>query len=558
MSDQACADIFNLVHGEWLPIQRRSGVVERIAPLQVTECIHEDPVVAFAWPRPDFNGAAHEFLIGLLSTAAAPSDDDEWAEWWFDPPAPAILAERFAKVAPAFDLDGPGPRFLQDLDPLEEAEEKGVAALLIDAPGAHTLRNNADLFVKRSGAPVLCRAAAAMALYTLSAYAPSGGAGHRTSLRGGGPLTTLVVASHESYGATLWGRLWPNVETKEQIGWRTADMFEGDDLSAVFPWLVPTRTSNPRDSGRPTTPEDVHPLQVYWGMPRRMRLSFGDAEGQCCGLTGGEDTVVVASYRTKNYGTDYSEGFEHPLTPYYRQKQGTAKLPVHPRPGGISYRLWPGLVVPSSDGLRDPAPVVRQWQERQHHTDETRFTAFGYDMDNMKARAWVEGEMPLWRFADGEKGERLAAFINQATAGAGTVARLLTGAVKSALYGRPSEASGDYDFLAERFYRETERTFYVALREALQSFEDSPDVDDPSVQARENWVPVLERAALWIFDEVSPADGMEGRDMHRYVKARFFLKLALGGYGKAGRSLFKELDIVSPDTAQSRRKKESP
>ena len=110
---------------------------------------------------------------------------------------------KFARVAHAFDLDGPGPRFLQDLDPLEGADDKEIAALLIDAPGAQTLRNNADLFVKRGGAPVLSRATAAMALCTLNAYAPSGGAGHRTSLRGGGPMTTLVVADHEDYGAII-------------------------------------------------------------------------------------------------------------------------------------------------------------------------------------------------------------------------------------------------------------------------------------------------------------------------------------------------------------------
>ena len=557
MSDETNADIFNLIHREWLPVQRRSGAVDHIAPSRITERIGEDPVVAFAWPRPDFNGAAHEFLVGLLSTAAAPSDDDEWAEWWSDPPAPQILEERFAAVAPAFDLDGPGPRFLQDLDPLEEAEEKGIAALLIDAPGAQTLRNNADHFVKRGGATTLCRAAAAMALYTLSAYAPSGGAGHRTSLRGGGPMTTLVVATHGTHDATLWGRLWPNVETKEQIGWRAADAQARDDLSAIFPWLVPTRTSNPKDGGRPTTPEDVHPLHVYWGMPRRIRLSFEDARGRRCDLTGAEDTVFVENYRTRNYGADYSEGFEHPLTPYYRQKPGTAKLPVHPRPGGISYRLWPGLVVPSSDGLRDPAQVVRQWHERGRHTGETRFAAFGYDMDNMKARAWIEGEMPLWRFSDDETRNLLPMFIDRVTAAAGTVARLLTGAVKSALNNRPSDASGDYGFVAERFYRETEGVFYTALRQALQSIGDNPDADDPTVQARKNWAPVLERAALRLFDEYAPADGLEGRDMHRHVKARFFLKLAFGGYGKAGRSLFKDLDIVAPETAQSRRKKEA-
>ena len=167
-------EVFNLIDASWLPVRRRSGAIERIPPWRINDRIGEDPIVAFDWPRPDFNGAAHELLIGLLSTAAAPEDDDEWEDWWREPPKPEILRERFARVAHAFDLDGNGPRFLQDLDPLEGADDKEIGALLIDAPGAQTLRNNADLFVKRGGAPVLSRATAAMALYTLNAYAPGG------------------------------------------------------------------------------------------------------------------------------------------------------------------------------------------------------------------------------------------------------------------------------------------------------------------------------------------------------------------------------------------------
>ena len=129
----------------------------------------------------------------------------------------------------------------------------------------------------------------------------------------------------------LVGRLWPNVETEEQIKMRATDAEPGDDPGLVFPWLVPTRGSNPKAHGRSTTPADVHPLQVYWGMPRRLRLLFEDARERPCGLTGVTDSVIVKSYRSKNYGTDYSEGFEHPLTPYYRQKAGAAKLPVHPQ-----------------------------------------------------------------------------------------------------------------------------------------------------------------------------------------------------------------------------------
>ena len=552
MSDMP--QVFNLIEASWLPVRRRSGAIQRIAPWRISDRIGEDPIVAFAWPRPDFNGAAHELLIGLLSTAAAPEDDDDWEDWWWNPPAPGILEERFARVAHAFDLDGPGPRFLQDLDPLEDADGKEIAALLIDAPGAQTLRNNADLFVKRGSAPILSRATAAMALYTLNSYAPGGGAGHRTSLRGGGPMTTLIIADHRDYGATLWGRLWPNVEAREQIEGRASDVTVSDDPASVFPWLVPTRTSNPKAGGKKTTPGNVHPLQVYWGMPRRIRLVFESAQDRSCDLTGDKDPAIVTGYRTRNYGTDYSEGFEHPLTPYYRQKAGSPKLPVHPKPGGISYRLWPGLVCESSDKLCDPAQVIRHWHERTPQRDGTRLVAFGYDMDNMKARAWIESEMPFWLLEDAASRESLEQFIGRAVAGAGTVTRLLTKEIKSALYDRPKNAGGDYGFIAERFYRETERAFYGALRQAVCLVEEDPDGDDPALQAREGWAPAMADTALRLFDEYAPTDGLEDRNMHRHVKARFFLTLALGGRGKDGHSLFeRDLGIASPETARVRK-----
>ena len=541
---------YNLIAVPWLPARRRSGVVEQIPPWRITDRIDEDPFVAVAWPRPDFNGAAHEWLVGLLSTAAAPEDDEEWEDWWLNPPSPETLRKRFARIAGAFNLDGPGPRFLQDLDPLEGADGRAVSALLIDAPGANALRNNTDLFVKRGGAPVvMSRAAAAMALYTLNAYAPTGGAGHRTSLRGGGPLTTLIVASHQDYGETLWGRLWPNVETMEQISARSTEAVLPDELETIFPWLTSTRASNPK-GGRPTTPVDVHPLQVYWGMPRRIRLQFEDAQDRLCGLTGAADTVVVTSFRTRNYGTNYTDGFEHPLTPYYRQRQGTIRLPVHPGPSGISYRHWPGLVVPSDDKLRDPAGAVRHLPERNSLRGKVRFTAFGYDMDNMKARAWIESEMPLWILASVTSRDHLRAFVRHATAGADTVSRLLVWAVKSARYDRPSEATGDYGFIGDRFFRETEEDFYEKVREAVGLIDDAHD--DPTAPVREQWAPAIAKTALRLFDEYVPAEEIESRSMQRYVKARVSLDLAGAGRGKAGRSLFGDLGIVPPEPKKRR------
>ena len=279
---------------------------------------------------------------------------------------------------------------------------------------------------------------------------------------------------------------------------------------------------------------------------------FEEADGRSCGLTGEHDSVVVRAYRTKNYGTEYSEGFEHPLSPYYRQSaKHSTKLPVHPRPGGITYRHWSGLVVPSGDGLRDPAQVIRHWPERCREEAPTRMVAFGYDMDNMKARAWVESEVPLWLLSDEGARGLLRQFIAFTTKGADTVARLLTRSVKAALFERTGDAPGDFGFIAERFFRETEAAFHGVLDEAVSSIKNHPDADDPSVSVREAWLPVMMKAALRLFDEYAPSDGLEDRAMHRHVRAQFLLTLALAGQGKSGRSLLKDLMVPVSTSARS-------
>ena len=521
--------------------------MDTVPPWRVTDDLDGDPFVAFAWPRPDFNGAAHELLIGLLATVSAPDDDDEWAAEWNDPPSPEELRHRFSKVRRAFDLDGTGPRFMQDLEPIEaDGTQKGVSALLIDCPGDNTLRKNADLFVKRGQVSSLGRAAAAMALFTLHCYAPSGGRGHRTSLRGGGPLTTLVISDHAQYGPTLWGRLWPNVETVEQIGSRAHWADTSDAQEAVFPWLGWTRTSDPKCGGVSTTQSHVHPLQVYWGMPRRIRLVFEAAKGVLCGVTGTEDSVVVETYFTRRYGTDYSTGFNHPLAPYYRKSaKKTEWLAVHPRPGGISYRMYPGCVVPSKDGLRRPAAVVGYSASRVPK-DEARVLAFGYDMKNMKARGWLEGEMPL---IDGPPATRktIRGFIQRLTSSAETVHSLLIAAIKDAHWDRRADAKGDFAFVGERLYRDTEAAFHAAVGRSLACIDQQPEADDATLDLQRRWSAVLRRAALALFREYAPSEGLEDRNMFRYAKAFHFLSSALAGYGQKGRSLFEtDLNIPSP------------
>ncbi|WP_295542258.1 type I-E CRISPR-associated protein Cse1/CasA [uncultured Thiohalocapsa sp.] len=453
----------NLLIDGWFRVGRAQGhgASAVIAPWQITESIDNNPIIALDTPRPDFNGALAQFLIGLLQTAFAPADADEWFDRLESPPDPATLRRAFAPYAHAFELGGDGPRFMQDQDTLGEQTPLPITALLIDTAGSETH------FVKHFPADGFSPAMAALALYTLQTNAPSGGAGHRTSLRGGGPLTTLVVAAPEDDGQqpTLWQTLWLNVLDEETLGYRATP----GDAVHIFPWLGPTRTS---EKGKlPTTHEDVHPLQMFWGMPRRIRLDLECPAAGVCGIDASEHPALVTRYRTKNYGTNYGGAWQHTLTPYTHKDDELSA--VHPR-SDISYRNWLGLVQEASDktAKRVPARVVsRFWDTSYRLRDEgwrLRLWAFGYDMDNMKPRRWVESTLPLFHIDPDER-----AVIDEAANHMIEAASLFFGNLRSALKDAwfapndPRRKSTKLDHVEDAFWQETEPFFYAWLRAVI-------------------------------------------------------------------------------------------
>ena len=76
----------NLLLDPWLPFERTGGSLEY---LPVTSMVSPD-VIGLALPRADFQGAAYQFLIGLLQTAFAPSDIDQWMKYYENPPSEPV------------------------------------------------------------------------------------------------------------------------------------------------------------------------------------------------------------------------------------------------------------------------------------------------------------------------------------------------------------------------------------------------------------------------------------------------------------------------------------
>lgn len=491
----------------WLPVFRIDDTPDLIPPWQLTET--DNPVVALDTPRPDFNGALVQFLIGLLQTAFAPQDEDEWLERFHYPPSPDALKAAFARYQDAFNLDGDGPRFMQDYDPLSAQKPLPITALLIDTAGSATH------FIKNLPQQGISPAWAAIALYTLQTNAPAGGVGHRTSLRGGGPLTTLVVAAPKDgkRPATLWQTLWLNVLAASHFN------SEHQRPEDIFPWLAPTRTSEKSSKTEITTRLQVNPLQMFWGMPRRIRLDFDSVGNGECGLSGAPCETLVRQYRCKNYGVNYNGAWLHTLSPHSHETGGDI-LPMHPK-GAINYRHWLGLVQKNTDKKiqRAPAATTQRFLHEQLHLEGLRFRlwAFGYDMDNMKPRCWYEATFPLYALPETTRG-LFEAIVKNLIDAAGLLLGNLKSCLKDAWFsdGDKRRTGADLGFIDAAFWSDTENAFY----RLLEQLKTAPGDDESRQKIYLDWHGTLNRYTLEQFDRYANTAQIAEQNPRRIAAAR--------------------------------------
>ncbi len=490
---------FNLIDEKWIPVKRRDGTPDVIRPWEMTEGLADNPVVSLNAPRPDFNGALIQFLIGLVQTTFAPANKIEWKRKLEGPPTPNRLKDAFRTVKHAFELGGDGSRFMQDFEMIE-AKPKSIGFILIDTPGNKTRQDNTDHFVKRSSIHSFCPSCCATALFTMQTNSPAGGSGYRTSLRGGGPLTTLLLGDEQFN--TLWHAIWLNVlDTPVFLNMCNSDKNKDAD---VFPWITHTRSS--------TTEQDMHPAQYFWAVPRRIKLNLDELSSGFCGLCNRKDERLITTYLEVNKGTEYQAPMKHPLSPF----NGNTQKAVLTQPGGVSYRHWLGLIVNDPDGKREPSRVVHEFtSERQEGEWHLRLWAFGYDMDNMKARCWYDATMPLVTISSSARSdfERGVADLIKAAV---EIVRNTRSAVRNAWFRRPGDVKGDTSFVDSTFWHETESSFYEAsqsLKAALESGNDTAD-------AKKEWHKVLCDEALRVFDANAWRGPIEEADPKRVVLAR--------------------------------------
>lgn len=480
--------MLNLITDPWIPVRRSDGRADVIRPDQIAE----PSVVALNWPRPDLTLACYELLIGLVYLACPP----ETLRASRSLPDQAALQAALRPLAPAFNLLGQGALFLQDQQAFNEAPNP-PDMLFIDSAGASTAGKNADLMVKRGRYDMLPLPLAAMALFTLQAFAPSGGAGNRTSMRGGGPMVTLVIPD-----GGLWDMIWANVPVGAPL----------TDLTRL-PWMRETEVSDskqikvpPGDGTGPPDPE------VFFGQPRRLRL-VGDAQG----VTG-----VIQKPRGTNY-----VGWVHPLSPYYILRDEI--LPRHPKPGPFGYRNWRGVTFQAAGS--EIGRNLYQWRAA-HQGEDSRLLVAGWAMSKMSPLDFLWSEQPVFpldlaasdQAADlVEAAEKLALVLASTVAQGRGEAEIGTGAGARARLG---------------FFAATQGTFEARLA-AMQG-----SIPDDLAQV---WLGDMAKVARQVFrDEVlAGLADMTPQRQHEAAKAWRRLNSALAG-GPAGKDIWKALGLEMP------------
>jgi len=497
----------NLITDPWIPVIRRNGP-DIIKPHQIVDT--ENPVMEINALRPDFQGALYQFLIGLLQTCFAPDDEDEWVEYWEKMPTSKKVKSCFQLVADAFHLDNTdGPAFMQDYN-LPDGVNMKITSLLIDAPGGNTLKDNLDLFVKRDQTKELCESCTASAIFTLQINAPSGGAGHRVGLRGGGPLTTLVVP--ETTNGLLWKKLWLNILSQEDF---EEIPTSGPMDSAIFPWMAETRLSH--QGGMITTPIDTHPLQMYWGVPRRIRFTKKKHDGQCS-ICGKKGVTTFRSYRTKKHGVNYEGPWVHPLTPYrFDVKKEKPPISLKGQRGGLAYKHWLGLTFQDMDMGDEAATIVQFFNNERgcklFKGQSASLWCFGYDMNKMKARCWYDSHFPIFSLDEAQR-KNIIDWGTELVRAAREVVRILRSGVKAARFSRPIDMKGDMSIIDQRFWQLTEPAFYQLI-DTLAKLPAETKMAPPEIY--KFWFECQRSSMYRIFEEETLYSAPEGLDLRRIV-----------------------------------------
>lgn len=184
----------NLLKDSWIPVQIDTGDVQLI---KLRQLLCREGEWKICLNRDDMEFAALQLLVCLVQVVFMPADKRELLGRWQTPLGEEEYERGVRPFLEWFDLLHPQYPFMQ-IRGVKAAKVTPIQKLYIGLPDGnnHAFFNRPDEYKKAS------LANAAILLFNQAMNSPSFGGGFKGSLRGGAPVTTLIV--DESLRRTIW------------------------------------------------------------------------------------------------------------------------------------------------------------------------------------------------------------------------------------------------------------------------------------------------------------------------------------------------------------------
>lgn len=220
----------NILDDYWVPVTSKNGIFQLIT---YKDLLGSEGDWSITLPRDDLELACLQLLICLTQVIFLPKNDSELRSRISSPMSPEEFSNGIALIDKNwFDLDHPSTPFMQTRG-VKAKETTPIQKLLIGLPEG----NNHAFFDRTGDVLNLSAACTVIALFNQASNCPSFGGGFKGSLRGGAPVTTLVM---ENDGNSLRKTIWRNVITLPRIRERLPD-YEPDFTRDKPTWVEPIK-----------------------------------------------------------------------------------------------------------------------------------------------------------------------------------------------------------------------------------------------------------------------------------------------------------------------------
>lgn len=472
----------NILYDKWVPVEDANGAVCKIAPADLPG----SSFVRIAHPRSDFSSMALELLCCIFQTAMAPQNALERLDFIRGKRLPS--SEHLEALRPAFELDGPGPRFMQ-VPVGQDMRANPVSTLLFESPGENTVELNKDLFVARNNAASICSHCAPVALFLNQSHARMGGMGYRT-----GPRETSVLAVLVE-GATVWESVCLNLLPAKWFDDQTG--VQDENVLHSFPWLHNAEEL----SKKQTLPLSTFGRYgvLYW-TPVALHLLFAPNEHETPCLACGSVTADhVHGVVRKSTAAQLTGSVRHPHAGWNPQGNKGAGRAIETPKDGVTAELWQALMVGAMVDHSLPAWSYLTAKNAVH----ARLHAFGFAMNQMSPLYWLDEITPvlMWSTPEHRAAMRNAAELLVA------VAQKATAALRASLFRNPKNSVGNPSFTLTLTQMQASQLLWSLCTPRIQSILENLPETGLSPEELVEFTTFCRIRASSLFDRAAPDDG---------------------------------------------------